>query len=62
MPDIVMCENKECYLASKCYRQVAEPDSYRQAYAHFEPDDDGECEWFMPASQWRVAEDDEFDE
>lgn len=62
MPDIVMCENKECPWASKCYRQMAEPDSYRQSYSHFEPDDDGECEWFMSLSSWRVPEEDEFAE
>ena len=58
-----MCENKTCYLASKCYRQVAEPDSYRQSYAHFEPDDDGDCEWFMLAFQDIGPErNEEFDE
>lgn len=61
MPDIVMCQNKDCPYASKCYRQMAEPNSYRQAYSYFEPNDKGECEWFTPLAHWRVAEDDEYE-
>lgn len=32
MPDISMCQNKECPLSKKCYRFLAEPNPYRQSY------------------------------
>lgn len=37
MPDITMCANDECPLASQCYRHEAEPNEYKQSYAVFEP-------------------------
>ena len=36
MPDITMCDNKNCVLRDVCYRYRAIPDRY-QAYAMFEP-------------------------
>ena len=32
MPDIFMCDNKECPKRHKCYRYVAIPNKYEQAY------------------------------
>lgn len=52
MPDISMCENEECPLRHRCYRFMAEPDDYCQAYTAFAIGVDGECEGFrrMPYS------------
>ena len=36
MPDITMCDNKDCILRDVCYRYSAIPDHY-QSYAMFEP-------------------------
>jgi hypothetical protein len=43
MPDISMCNNKECSLSLKCHRFTAIPSEYRQTYASFKPNEDGEC-------------------
>lgn len=32
MPDITMCEGKECPLKEKCYRFKTKPNEYRQSY------------------------------
>ncbi len=32
MPDITMCEGKDCPLKEKCHRFKAEPSKYRQSY------------------------------
>lgn len=32
MPDITMCEGKDCPLKENCYRFKAEPSEYRQSY------------------------------
>lgn len=36
MPDITMCNNKECPKKEVCYRYMAKPSEYRQAYATFD--------------------------
>lgn len=46
MPDIAMCMNSSCHLRHSCYRYMAEPNPYRQAYAMFEPGADGMCDCF----------------
>ena len=60
MPDITMCCNFECPLKSKCYRYRAVPDTDRQSFALFKPQermfgkyDDKiiDCEYF-----WQVDE------
>lgn len=43
MPDISMCNNKECNLSSKCYRFTAIPNPLWQAYCDFKPNENGEC-------------------
>lgn len=50
MPDISMCQNKECPLSKTCYRFLAEPDPYWQAYAGFQPDKNGKCEGYWPVN------------
>lgn len=48
MPDISMCQNKECPSKEKCYRYKAAPHPYRQAYASFTFDKEtGNCEYFI---------------
>jgi hypothetical protein len=34
-PDISMCKNKKCERRKKCYRFMAKPNEYRQAYGDF---------------------------
>ena len=43
MPDISMCNNKECELSSKCYRFTAIPNPYGQSFCNFIPQENGEC-------------------
>ncbi len=47
-----------CPLAEQCYRFTAKPDEYFQAYSDFEPDDDGNCDYFMviPEGIWYTDE------
>ena len=47
MPDISMCENKNCHLANNCWRFNATPDRVAQSYADFEPDDEGNCDFYI---------------
>lgn len=46
MPDISLCTNSKCDLRKSCYRYMAEPDRYGQAYSIFEPRADGSCEYY----------------
>lgn len=51
MPDIAMCDNKDCPLRESCYRFTATPSKYMQTYADFEfttKDDTTECEYYWP--------------
>lgn len=32
MPDVTMCKGKGCKVKTRCYRFVAKPDEYRQAW------------------------------
>jgi hypothetical protein len=45
MPDITMCSGENCPLKEKCYRYLAEADSY-QSYFVNTPIKDGECEHY----------------
>ena len=36
MPDISMCRNETCPLKKSCYRYMAKPNEFRQAYSSFE--------------------------
>jgi hypothetical protein len=46
MADISMCLNKECKKRRQCYRFTAPANESWQTYADFEPDENGECEYF----------------
>ena len=48
MPDISMCMNKECLNFKVCYRAQAKPNEWRQSYADFKPDEEGNCPYFEP--------------
>lgn len=45
MPDITMCDNKECTKRKYCYRYLARP-SERQSFATFEQEKSGYCDDF----------------
>jgi len=47
MPDITMCRGTGCPLRERCYRAMAEPDEYQQAYfTETHVNEDGECKYF----------------
>jgi hypothetical protein len=48
MPDISMCDNNDCPSRLGCYRFMAEPNPYRQAYMEFKFDERGKCDHFAP--------------
>lgn len=50
MPDISMCQNKDCPKRKQCHRFMAMPNGLRPSYMGFKPDDKGECEYFWPLS------------
>ncbi len=47
MPDIAMCQNKECPSRNQCYRFRAVPTKGRQSYMAFDPKEDGKCSDFV---------------
>lgn len=54
MPDISMCDNKQCPLRFKCYRFTATPNPYRQSFGNFEYDEKKEkCEYFWDNKEYR---------
>lgn len=54
MPDISLCVNDNCPLRQDCLRFNADPDSLWQSYGDFEPDDEGNCDFYikMPDLVW----------
>jgi len=48
MPDITMCTGDYCpiHLRCTCYRYLAEPDPYYQAYSTFMEEGNEECEYY----------------
>ena len=50
MPDISMCNNKQCPSKEYCYRFTAIPNEFRQSYIDFGPEEDGmdKCSYFWP--------------
>lgn len=46
MPDITMCDGKNCDLASTCLRYKAEP-SMRQSYFVEAPIEDEQCDYYI---------------
>jgi hypothetical protein len=51
MPDITMCNGKNCNLASTCLRYKATPSKYSQNYFTEAPIEDGKCDYY-----WETAE------
>lgn len=51
MPDITMCNGKNCDLASTCYRYKAEPSKFRQSYLIEPPIEDEQCDYY-----WEVED------
>jgi len=46
MPDMTLCDNKDCPLKDSCYRSLAEPDKKYQSYASFEYEKN-RCEYYI---------------
>lgn len=47
MPDITMCDNKECPKKESCYRFKATPNEYWQAYSTFKYDEKEGCVFYV---------------
>lgn len=56
MADISLCKNYFCPLAEKCERFTGTPNSYRQSYSNFEPDDEGNCEYFISNETFKTED------
>jgi hypothetical protein len=49
MPDISMCENKQCPKKKTCYRYTAIPEEHWQSYSTFTFNaEEGKCEYYWP--------------
>jgi hypothetical protein len=48
MPDITMCDDKECPMKEQCYRYTAKPNEFRQAYFVNSPKKMDGCDYFTP--------------
>ena len=46
MPDITLCTNDDCPKKWNCYRYLCVSESPRQSYALFEPDKNGNCDFY----------------
>ena len=53
MPDISMCTAHSCPLKTECYRYMAEPNPFRQAYSNFSYNEKEGCDdfWQMENSK-----------
>ena len=52
MPDISMCLNCSCPSITNCYRFMAKPSEYRQAYSNFQPEEGKDkCGEYIPISK-----------
>ena len=48
MPDVAMCQNKNCPSSDKCHRFLVIPNEFYQAYVEFTPEDGEErCIYFI---------------
>jgi len=52
MPDISMCKNEECKNKNVCFRYMAEPNEYRQAYMEYKHDKNGDCGDYLSISEY----------
>lgn len=46
MPDLAMCNGKDCPSANDCYRFRATPNEFRQSYFTTPPIEGGKCAYF----------------
>lgn len=51
MSDITMCSTNDCPVRTSCYRHVAPPSEYWQAYVNFYKEGEKKCKHF-----WNVAD------
>jgi hypothetical protein len=51
MPDITVCDNRECPMFKKCFRGQVKWNNY-QSVSTFEPNEDGTCDHF-----WELEKD-----
>ena len=58
MPDITMCQGKDCPLKETCYRYTATPSEYRQSYFVNPPynKEENKCDYHMEI--WKKKTDD----
>jgi hypothetical protein len=49
MPDITMCSGEGCERRGECYRFMAKPSEFMQAYFAKPPLEDGDCLYFWSA-------------
>jgi len=47
LKDYHLCQNHECPSSNVCLRFLSKSNDGRQVYALFEPDENGECEYFI---------------
>jgi hypothetical protein len=55
MPDITMCDGKDCPLRLSCYRHNAEPTPHWQSYFVVAPFAEGKCDHFWHDSSRGTA-------
>lgn len=52
MPDITMCDGKDCPKAERCYRHTAKPDGDYQSWFEEAPvKPNGQCEHYLPVTK-----------
>lgn len=51
MPDIAMCQDKDCPKRLTCYRYCATPSLYQPYFAEKIIDKDGKCEYYIEAGE-----------
>lgn len=57
MPDISMCQNKDCPSAKSCYRFLATPSPYRQSYMDYKvPPGQDRCDSYSPMANSKSRE------
>jgi hypothetical protein len=49
MPDFSLCVNLSCHIKANCRRHTS-PASKQQAWAHFEPTNNTQCEFHLPTT------------
>lgn len=51
MPDISMCNDRDCPSCKTCYRFMATPSEWRQSYAAFDRKGKDKCEHYWPLEE-----------